>query len=339
MEDRAARPYPIVSVEFAIEPVHNLLGGLAMLHIYTNDWVQYARQQLTSKQLFINEILLQVLANAVEPAESWDDFSEYIQHFAGVDVFELRDKALSGLPNGALEHFDLYAESMRKYHDFDDDVLQEAHRLLRDPHQLQHIIIGHLSEMWTLLLEPFWQTHQHKIQQQVARLQQNQYLNMTGYEAIRAITKRDITGTWQNAMAEATVLRFVPSYQVAPYLLKYRYPELPGLVRIVFGVSDESQRGQVDRQQLLDQLRVLTDENRLSIIELLIQHRNLCAQDIIALLDISQSTVSRHLSQLVAQGFIEEYQQDGKTKCYRLNRASFRQVLQNLADFTDANGG
>ncbi|MBK8030559.1 MAG: helix-turn-helix transcriptional regulator [Chloroflexi bacterium] len=52
--------------------------------------------------------------------------------------------------------------------------------------------------------------------------------------------------------------------------------------------------------------------------ELLTRHDELCAQDIIERLGVSQSTVSRHLSQLRATGYIVERRRE-VSECYSLN--------------------
>jgi ArsR family transcriptional regulator len=65
-------------------------------------------------------------------------------------------------------------------------------------------------------------------------------------------------------------------------------------------------------------MNALADDTRLRILEILTKHDELCAQDIIEELGLSQSSVSRHLSQLSATGFLVERRRD-VNKCYSLN--------------------
>ena len=58
----------------------------------------------------------------------------------------------------------------------------------------------------------------------------------------------------------------------------------------------------LSRSELLVRLNALADETRLKIIELLTQNEEMCAQDFITMLDLSQSSASRHLRQLTHGG-------------------------------------
>ena len=56
------------------------------------------------------------------------------------------------------------------------------------------------------------------------------------------------------------------------------------------------------------------------------------SQDLIAGLELSQSTVSRHLKQLTATGYLTERRCNG-AKCYTLNPRRIRDTLQALSVF------
>lgn len=64
--------------------------------------------------------------------------------------------------------------------------------------------------------------------------------------------------------------------------------------------------------------KALGDETRLRIITLLSSHRELCVCDIMAVLDLPQSTVSRHLSYLRNAGLVDDRRQ-GVWMYYRIN--------------------
>lgn len=92
----------------------------------------------------------------------------------------------------------------------------------------------------------------------------------------------------------------------------------------------------VPRGQVLFPLRALTDDTRLQILELLAASETLRAQAIIEELDVTQSTVSRHLSQLVAAGFIAEERGDGANKSYRLRRERMEELFALLSRLLSA---
>jgi DNA-binding transcriptional ArsR family regulator len=73
------------------------------------------------------------------------------------------------------------------------------------------------------------------------------------------------------------------------------------------------------RSEVLGPLRALTDETRLQILELLVLNEQMLAQEIIAQVEVGQSTVSRHLQQLVAAGFVIEQRTGDTNKLYRLH--------------------
>jgi ArsR family transcriptional regulator len=74
----------------------------------------------------------------------------------------------------------------------------------------------------------------------------------------------------------------------------------------------------LNRSELQVRLSALNDDTRLQILWLLSQSDELCAQDILTRLDLSQSAASRHLRQLSATGYLTERRRIGE-KCYTLN--------------------
>lgn len=92
----------------------------------------------------------------------------------------------------------------------------------------------------------------------------------------------------------------------------------------------------VPRGQVLFPLRALTDDTRLQILELLAAHESLRGQAIIEELDVTQSTVSRHLQQLIAAGFVQEERGDGANKSYRLRRERLDELFALLSQLLSA---
>ncbi len=74
----------------------------------------------------------------------------------------------------------------------------------------------------------------------------------------------------------------------------------------------------IQRSEVLGPLRALTDDTRLQILELLALNERMLAQEIIAQLAVGQSTVSRHLQQLVAAGLVTEQRAGDTNKVYQL---------------------
>ncbi|MFH2066864.1 MAG: metalloregulator ArsR/SmtB family transcription factor [Pseudomonadota bacterium] len=68
-------------------------------------------------------------------------------------------------------------------------------------------------------------------------------------------------------------------------------------------------------------LKALADRNRLRMAAALMKFEELCACQIIELLQIRGATVSRHLSQLVHAGILEN-RKEGRWVYYRMNRSN-----------------
>jgi ArsR family transcriptional regulator len=67
--------------------------------------------------------------------------------------------------------------------------------------------------------------------------------------------------------------------------------------------------------------KALSDETRLRIMALLLESQELCVCDIMAALDLPQSTVSRHLSYLRNAGLVDDRRQ-GIWMHYKVNKES-----------------
>lgn len=92
----------------------------------------------------------------------------------------------------------------------------------------------------------------------------------------------------------------------------------------------------IPRGQVLFPLNALTDDTRLQILELLAANESLRSQAIIEELDVTQSTVSRHLKQLAAAGFVQEERGDGANKSYRLRRERLDELFALLSRLLSA---
>jgi len=79
---------------------------------------------------------------------------------------------------------------------------------------------------------------------------------------------------------------------------------------------------------LLTRLSGLADETRLRILELFAEQNELSAQEIMARLDLSQSSVSRHLKQLAP--YVVERRGEGASKFYGLSPAQLSLTFQAL---------
>ena len=152
-------------------------------------------------------------------------------------------------------------------------------------------------------------------------------------EATRTVTGRDMSEHWSDLDYKAKRVVFIPSAHIGPYNAYYMDDDT---VYMFFGArmpkGVQKSVGALGRSELLVRLNALADDTRLTILELLTHHEELCAQDIIEMLNLSQSSASRHLRQLTATGYITERRRD-VAKCYNLNTERVDDTLKALKQF------
>lgn len=83
------------------------------------------------------------------------------------------------------------------------------------------------------------------------------------------------------------------------------------------------------KEIFLNQLKVLQDSTRLSIIQMLAKTDSMCACKILEELDITQGTLSHHMKLLTASNIVT-CQKSGKWCHYRLNKTSIKEIIEFL---------
>lgn len=355
----------VVRVEFAIAPVVSVLNSLMMTREVQRlsglgAWVEQVAAGMSASDRWMAAFLTDSLALSASdalPNEAYSDFPAFLHDLRTADPTQLRDRmldytlrlpeiypacwpneaAVPGLSE-ALASAETYITFMASFKDMavpDESFWADSYALISQPERMQREVVGFLTRMWeTAGLREEWARALPILQESVAAYQKQSYRNLTALEAIRAVTGRDLSGKFDDPeIAKAERIVFVPSLHMGPYI--------SGMLRggafyVIFGAR--SPRGvqtvspDLSRADLLIRLSALADDTRLHILELLTQHEELCAQDIIESLGISQSSASRHLSQLSASGFITERRRE-LNKCYSLNSERVTDVLRALRSF------
>jgi len=165
------------------------------------------------------------------------------------------------------------------------------------------------------------------------------FSTMSNLEAARLITGQEqIEPKWAEHIEEAQQVVFVPNAHVGPYLGKFMHGQSLGIIfgaRLPKGLSIESP--DLRRAEILVHLNALADETRLRILYWIAEHGEQRSQEIMRGLGLSQSTTSRHLSQLTAAGLLSERWVEGG-KCYIVNSNRVREVLEAIAAYMRLDG-
>lgn len=354
---RIAPPRP-VAARVALEPVYNALASLAFLHAPeqladVDPWVSRTAAALTPEQRRRNRLVFEGLGEALTTDRDWPDFPTYLDDLAARDPLALRDwllarigrpapgRAASGDPASPPDPAALLADApafvawiARRYPDdpVDPALQSEVHSLLGDPPALHNLLVSHLRELWETALAAEWDRKGRLLQGLTDWIGRREWPPATAAEAIRAFTGRSLPPAIGAGLDGVREVVFVLSPHVGSYASRFGGDAtLWVFIRGRLGEDGTNRRGAVEGLplrrtpvkpvELVGPLSALADETRLRILELLGRHRELSAQEVIGHLDLSQSSISRHLTQLRATGFLTERRGEGANKRYRLNPA------------------
>jgi DNA-binding transcriptional ArsR family regulator len=355
--DLLPRTQPI-TISVAVEPAVNILYSMLLLNMGEtlsglSEWVSRTAAQLTPEQLHRNQLVLDGLHHALLPERRWPSFTAYLDDLASSEPHVLRDRLMwhmthlskpASAPSSAppqladpqtlIASVEAYLDFLRHYgFEFNEAIEAEAHAFFGDPPAMQAAIVEHLREMWEMFLSEEWERVQPMVQESVSAFQQIDFAHMTTAAAFRAVTGQELSEKWEQLIASRSQLIFVPSAHIGPYLRVFKSSRIMWVLfgaRLPEGVP--AGHSALSRSDLLVRLGALTDDTRLRILALLSQHDELCAQDIMTLLDLTQSAASRHLRQLSATGYVTERRRE-IAKCYSLNRERLGDTFHALERF------
>jgi DNA-binding transcriptional ArsR family regulator len=162
----------------------------------------------------------------------------------------------------------------------------------------------------------------------------------TARESYEALTgKRLSSPEMERKFEDTEKVIFVPSCYTGPYAQIFRAADDKATLIVIFNCRSGGQRADATSEiirHIFPPLKALADETRLQILGLL-QRGELYAQQIVDQLDLSQSSVSRHLSLLVASGVLSARKENGM-KFYRINEPSMERFLEQLHRITREGG-
>ena len=340
------------NISVALEPVPNTLNSFYILTLIEElsglgEWVTRTAAALPPERLHINRLVFIGMYFVLQPEQRWPSFPAYLDHLAALPAEALPERLIKNYlahtevagpaPTMAevLASADAYLAFLRQRFPpeaIDAAIETETYHLLLEPRRMQELIVSHLREMWRIFA-PEWERVKPMLQESVNAFQQFDLGRMTIPEAGRLITGQDLSGKWEKLIATAEQVIFVPSAHIGPYLFKFLNSKMLWILfgaRLPAGARPGS--AALNRSELLVRLGALNDDTRLQILWLLSQKDELCAQDIMTRLDLSQSAVSRHLRQLSATGYLIERRRSGE-KCYTVNHSRIRETFGALEQF------
>lgn len=345
------------TITFEIEPAHNMLYSLMLLNFVEqmpglDDWVTRTYSALSPERRHNNRLVMEGLHFAVAPIRSYSSFEEYLNALEATDAVELRDRLLErlaakthDLPRGIRAESAMNTQKLldkeayiqwlsEKFQgDYDEALERETHDYLTDPSRMKALIVYHLQTMWREALRAEWQRVRPMLEEAVSVFRAQGYSRLDVIEMAKRVTGQELKPYWEEMIQRARHLVMVPSAHMGPYFGKFSNDDTLWLLfgaRLPAGTRAVSPA--LARSELVVRLSALNDDTRLRILELLSQRKELCAQDMITLLDLSQPAASRHLKQLSATGYVTERRREGN-KCYALNRERLDETCELLNQF------
>ncbi len=338
----------IVKVSFGLEPAYQGLHCLFILNeaeqlSVVSEWVVRAVAAMSPERRRTHAIVMNASGGLgfgpASPADS-PDFLAYLDKVAAQDPVALRDQGIDKLIHYLRETVllesgerlptreELLADlelclawwrRLEEHEHMDESTIVQVHALLNDPAELAALIVSHMRIMWYEVLASEWQRSLPILQEALAAHRKVDYSGLTALEAIKAVTGRDLSGKWDRKLDSIEHLVFIPTTYLGPYVSLF----CDGTTgRVMFGArlpkGAPASGSALSYAELLTRLNALADETRLRMLGLLGQEGELCAQDIMTRLGLTQSSTSRHLRHLVAAGYLTERRQDVE-KCYSLN--------------------
>jgi DNA-binding transcriptional ArsR family regulator len=317
-----------------------------------DDWVTRTYNALSPERRHNNRLVLEGLHFAVAPIRSYKSFDEYMNDLEATDAVALRERLLRrlttkirDLPRGvrAEPAFDIQKLLDKEIYinwlsekfsgKYDQALEREAHDYFTDPPRMKALIVYHLQTMWRETLQQEWKRVRPILEEAVSVFRAQGYSRLDVIEMAKRVTGQELKPYWEEMIQRARHLVMVPSAHMGPYFGKFSNDDTLWLLfgaRLPAGTRAVSPA--LARSELVVRLSALNDDTRLRILELLSQRKELCAQDMITLLDLSQPAASRHLKQLSATGYVTERRREGN-KCYALNRERLDETCELLNQF------
>ena len=339
------------------EPLMNILNSICLLHQPLDNmspWVDHTRTTLTEDELEASAVVCTagtyVAESGAKDVPTWlEEFEALHPQAIAVNMAQgILMKARRLLPGRVLPNVgDLLSKREVFRHltaqvvealdkSADPKEIDEEFEMLQEPKFWQKKIVDIVGKLWTESLADEWNRVYPRVLQAVEAVN---HLNLPESleDKLKLVTGRDeIPETWLRLMEQVEEVIWVPSPHIGPYMILFHTNDTTAWFMSRARIPEGSQGSYplLERSDLVIRLNALGDETRLQILEMARNHREITTQQIMDNLGITQSSASRHLSQLSATGLLGVDASE-KTKRYRVQDRRIDDVLRALAWFKE----
>ena len=348
-----------------IEPALNGFQSVLLISKAEDDpglheWVTKTRLQMSSEERFRHKLVTIGFHYAILPRTPGITFETYLSHLDSTPPSEFRDRLLKAYSEVCLTReaeknkdepvdWDEVLTSARKYVDFlrsrfgdehiDEEVETRAYEYVVDPAALKQLVTGHIRWFWKNHLQAEWARVRPMLEESAKAFNQIDYSGMTRAEIIQFVTGKDVNteskweSKWGEELLKAKELIFVPNAHIGPYI---RADKIRDNFYIYFGAhlpeGSVTRIPELDRAEIVSRISALADDTRLQILQIIAENGEMRSQEIMEVINLSQPSVSRYLSQLTAAGFLQERRANG-AKAYILNKDRIEKTLRAVSAF------
>jgi hypothetical protein len=337
-----------VPISFSVSLPHSLLATASLMCASSEfeglgDWLRETRARLPAdlcRELclliqfpgryarLIGELATRLPKDAVELG-----FDQLMAHLRAIPDVHYQLIALRALARGAspspspTELLDLLnspVEWAAYLREAGSDVPPETvAALVQDAAALKARLLSALERFWHEAYAEEFKATRPLMERSIGHHRAQNYSSSFG-ETFTSVTGRLVPEPIVGLLPEIRQMTFIPNCYVGPYVA---YTHCADHLFLFYNCrSTPADPGAMDGASLYPPLKALADETRLQIL-ILLQGRELYAQEIVDQLDISQPAVSRHLNLMATAGVLQ-IRREGNAKYYTVNN----ETLTRLAD-------
>jgi DNA-binding transcriptional ArsR family regulator len=343
-----------------LEPALNAFGSLFLVaHAEDepgiHEWVTKTRMQMSSEERFRHKLVTIGFHYTVLPQVPHITFETYLDNLEATPPSELRERLLKAYSETCLTEeakksigqpvaWEEVLSSAKNYVEFlrsrfgeeatDEEVEARAYDYVIDPVALKQLVTGHIRWFWRNYLQAEWNRVRPMLEESARAFNKIDFGDMTRVEMIEYVTGKEITESkWGGQLLQAKELIFIPNAHFGPYL---RATKIGDNFYIYFGAhlpeGSDIRVPELDRAEIVSRVSALADDTRLQILQLIAEKGEMRSQEIMEVINLSQPSVSRYLSQLTAAGFLQERRANG-AKAYILNEDRIEKTLKAVSAF------
>ncbi len=348
-----------------IEPALNAFGSMLLISKAEDEpgiheWVTKTRLQMSPEERFRHKLVTIGFHYSIMPQAPGMTFEAYLRDLEATPPSVFRERLLKAYAEACHTEeaqkdknqpvdWDDVLSSARNYVKFlrsrfgdeatDVEVETRAHEYVIDPAALKQLVTGHIRWFWKNYLETEWNRVRPMLEESARAFNQIDYDDMTRMEIIEFVTGKEVSSEakweskWGKQLQDTKDLIFIPNAHIGPYM---RADKIQDTFYIYFGAhlpeGSEIRVPELDRAEIVSRISALADDTRLQILQLIAERGELRSQEIMEVVNLSQPSVSRYLSQLTAAGFLQERRANG-AKAYILNRDRIEKTLKAVSAF------